>query len=127
MLPPSHPLARRKRVRFADTLDQPSVGVVPGGLLDTLLRRQAALLGRTITHRMQVSSLDAATRIVAAGLGLAILPVETAAPQVAASELLMLPLAEPWAERRFVIVARDEEWLSAAARLLVVHLRDAAR
>jgi DNA-binding transcriptional LysR family regulator len=127
VLPPSHPLARRKRVRFADTLDQPSVGVVPGGLLDTLLRRQAALLGRTITHRMQVSSLDAATRIVAAGLGLAILPVETAAPQVAASELLMLPLAEPWAERRFVIVAREEEWLSAAARLLAAHLQDAAR
>jgi DNA-binding transcriptional LysR family regulator len=127
VMPPSHPLARRKRIRFADTLDHDSVGISPGGLLDTLLRRQAALLGRTITHRMQVASLDAGGRIAAAGLGLAILPLEAAAPQVAASRLIMLPLHEPWAERRFVIVSRDDEWLSAATRSLVAHLRDIAQ
>lgn len=123
---PSHPLARRKRLRFADTLDHASVGVSPGGLVDTLQRRQAALLGRPLTHRMQVSSLDAGVRIVAAGLGLAILPCEAAAPQVQSSRLIMLPLAEDWAERRFVIVSRADEWRSAAARLLVEHLREQA-
>ena len=123
VMPPSHPLARRKRVRFADTLEHASVGVSPGGLMDTLLRRQAALLGRTMTHRMQVSSLDAGVRIVAAGLGLAVLPCEAAAPQVASSRVILLPLDEPWAERRFVIVSREDEWLSAATRMLVTHLR----
>ena len=113
---PSHPLAHRERVRFADTLDHASVGVSPGGLLDVLLRRQAALVGRTMTQRMQVARLDAGGRIVAAFLGLAIVPFEAAAPQVASSRLVMLPLDEPWAERRFAIVARDDEWLSAAPR-----------
>lgn len=120
---PSHPLAGRQRIRFADTLDHVSVGVVPGGLIDSLLRRQAALLGRTVNHRMQVSSLDAAARIVAAGLGLAILPFEAAAPQVGSLQLLMKPLDEPWATRQFVIVSREDQWLSAAARQLVQHLR----
>ena len=122
VMPPSHPLSKRKRITFADTLEHASVGVSPGGLMDTLLRRQAALLGRAMTHRMQVSSLDAGVRIVAAGLGLAVLPCEAAAPQIGASRLILRPLDEPWAERRFVIVSREDEWLSAAARLLVAHL-----
>ena len=126
VMPPSHPLARRQRIRFADTLEHVSVGVVPGGLLDNLLRRQAALLGRTMNHRMQVASLDAAARIVAAGLGLAILPFEAAAPQVGSLQLVMRPLHEPFATRQFVIVSREDEWLSAAARLLVQHLRGRA-
>jgi DNA-binding transcriptional LysR family regulator len=121
-MPPSHPLAQRQSVRLADTLDHVSVGVVPGGLLDNLLRRQAALLGRPLNHRMQVASLDAAARIVAAGLGLAILPFEAAAPQAASLQLVMRPLDEDWAVRQFVIVSREDEWLSAAARLLVRHL-----
>src|SRR5947207_286121 len=45
-LSPDHPLARRPSLAFADTLDQPSIGVSPGGQLDQLLRRHAALLGR---------------------------------------------------------------------------------
>jgi DNA-binding transcriptional LysR family regulator len=120
--PLNHPRARRRKLRFADTLDHASVGISPGGLLDRQARRQAALLGRDIVQRMQVSSLDAGVRIVAAGLGLAILPFEASAAQVAASNLVMLPLSEPWAERRFVILAREDQWLSATARLLLTHL-----
>ena len=33
---PSHPLARRPTLRYADTLDEVSVGVAPGGLMDQL-------------------------------------------------------------------------------------------
>ena len=126
VMPPAHPLnhprAHRRKLRFADTLDHPTIGVSPGGLLDRMVRRQAALLGRDIAQRMQVSSLDAGVRIVAAGLGVAILPFEASAAQVAASNLVILPLADPWAERRFVILAREDPWLSAAARQLLTQL-----
>jgi DNA-binding transcriptional LysR family regulator len=54
----------------------------------------------------QVSSLDAACRIVAAGLGLAILPREAAAPHADAGRLALVALDEPWAERRFVLCHR---------------------
>lgn len=123
---PSHPLARRARVRFVDTLDHPSVGVASAGLVGALMRRQAALAGRELVHRMQVSSLDACIRIVAAGLGLAVLPAQAAAVQVAASRLIMRPLAEDWALRRFVVLARDATALSAAARTLAEHLAGCA-
>jgi DNA-binding transcriptional LysR family regulator len=126
-VPPSHRFARRRRIRFADTFDEPSIGVAPGGTMDALLRRQAALLGRTLAHRIQVSSLDAACRIVGAGLGLAVLPREATAPHVSASRLALVPLAEPWAVRRFVICSRSDGAPSATARLLIDHLRAQAR
>ena len=124
---PSHPLARRPALRYADTLDQPSINVGPGGQMDQLLRRQAALAGRLPQHRMQVSSLDVACRLVAAGLGLAVLPLEAATPHAGAGRLAFVPLAEPWAVRRFVLVARAEPLLSASARLLVERLCELAR
>jgi DNA-binding transcriptional LysR family regulator len=123
---PSHPLARRPALSFADTLDQVSVGVAPGGLMDQLLRRQAALIGKLPAHRIQVSSIDAACRIVAAGLGLAVLPREVAVPHAGAGRLALVPLAEAWAQRRFVLAMRALPLQSASARLLAQHLRVAA-
>jgi DNA-binding transcriptional LysR family regulator len=123
VMAPSHPLARRPSLRFADTLDQVSVGVAIGGLMDQLLRRQAALIGALPVHRIQVSSMDAACRIVAAGLGLAVMPREVAVPHAGAGRLALVALAEPWAVRRFVVASRPEPLLSASARLLAEHLQ----
>jgi len=36
--------------------------------------------------------------------------------------LQLIPLAEPWAQRRFIVCYRDEALLTPAARLLVEHL-----
>lgn len=123
---PSHPLARRLALRYVDTLDQVTIGVAPGGLMDQMLRRQAALAGGTPAHRIQVSSMDAACRIVAAGLGLAVLPREVAVPHAGAGRLALVPLAEDWAERRFVIASRPEPLRSASSRLLTEYLRAVA-
>ena len=62
----------------------------------------------------------------AAGLGLAILPREAGAPHAGAGRLSLVPLADPWALRQFVIVSRPQPLLSASARLLLEHLREQA-
>ena len=118
----SHPLAHRRRLHYAETLDQVSIGVSPSGMMDAMLRRQAALLGRTPNQRIQVSSLEAACRIVAAGLGIAILPHEAVVSHATSSGLAMVPLADAWARRRFVVCSRPGAALPAAARLLIEHL-----
>lgn len=123
---PAHALARRPHLSYEETLDQVSVGVAPGGLMDQLMRRQAALLGRLPAHRIQVSSIDAACRIVAAGLGLAVLPREVAVPHAGAGRLALVPLSDAWSVRRFVIATRPPPLVSASARRLAEHLRDAA-
>ena len=123
---PSHALARRPSLRFAETLGHPSIGISPGGQMDQLLRRQAALLDRLPLHRMQVSTIDAACRIVGAGLGLAIIPMEAANPHAAAGRLSLVRLAEPWAMRQFVVVTRPAPLASAAARELADRLASMA-
>ncbi len=127
VMAPGHPLARRPGLRFEETLDHESIGVLPSGAVATLVRRQAALLGRLPAHRIQVSSIEAACRIVAAGLGMALLPREAVAPHAGAGRLRLVPLLEPWAERRLVLVTQPGVPLSASTRLLVDHLQTCAK
>jgi DNA-binding transcriptional LysR family regulator len=121
-MPPTHALARRASLAYAEAVDAIAVGVAPGGMMDLLLRREAARLGRTPVHRVQVSSMDAAARIVAAGLGPAELPREAVQGHACAAALALVPLADAWAERRFVIVTRADASVSATTRELVRHL-----
>ena len=80
------------------------------------------MAGRTLQYRIQVTTFDAACRSVAAGLGIAIVPREAAEAYAQALSLQLLPLTDPWAERRFVVCMRSRESLSAVARLLVDYL-----
>jgi DNA-binding transcriptional LysR family regulator len=123
----SHPLAGRKRLRYEETLTHTVVRVAPGGLMDALLRRQAALGGKVPVTRIQVSSLEAACRIVGAGLGLAVMPREAAEPHSSTCNLRVIPLSDPWAKRRFVICSRDNSTLTTATRLLREYLGSHAR
>lgn len=125
-MPAAHPLARRRTLRFEEALDHVSVCVAPGGTMDLLLRREAARLGRTPVARVQVSGMDAAARIVAAGLGAAILPREAVRGHASAESLALVPLADAWARRRFVVVTRADGSVQAATRLLVQHLERVA-
>jgi DNA-binding transcriptional LysR family regulator len=125
--PRGHALAKRKRIAFADALPHVTVSVAPGGMMDRLLQREAARLGATLVNRIQVSGMDAAARIVAAGLGPAILPREAVAQHAAASGLSLVPLTDAWAQRRFVVCVRADGAASAATRLLAESLRDAAQ
>lgn len=122
----SHPLARRPSLRYAELLDAMSIGVTPGGLMDQMLRRQAALIGRLPAYRIQVSNMDAACRIVAAGIGIAVLPREVAVPHAGAGRIALVPIAEAWAVRRFVVASRREPLRSASARRLLEFLQRAA-
>jgi DNA-binding transcriptional LysR family regulator len=124
---PTHPLAGRKRLYFEETLDHAGIGIAPGGTMETMLRRQAALVGKAPDYRIQVSSMDAACRIVAAGLGLAVMPREAVPPTASTAGLVFLRLTDAWAERRFVLCSRAESTLSATARLMGEHLKAKAR
>lgn len=124
--PVSHPLAKRKRILFADAIEHVTVAVAPGGMMDRLLQREAARIGATLVSRIQVSSMDAAARIVAAGLGPAILPREAVAQYASAAAMVLVPLADAWAERQFVCCLRGDGTVAATTRLLAEHLARAA-
>lgn len=127
VMPASHPLGRRRRLSFVDTLAYEQVEIQPGSIVQQTLRRAAAVAGIPLRHRMQVSTFDAACRTVAAGLGIAIVPKEAVEPYAGSHALRVVPLTDPWALRRFVIVMRSSESLTGASRVLVDFLTRRAR
>jgi len=120
---PSHPLARRRSIAFEDTVDFEHVDIMAGSIIQTILQRHAAAAGKSMRYRIQVSTVDAACRIVAANLAIAIVPREGAAAFQKSLGLKIVPLSNGWARRRFVICVRGDTGLSVPARLLVDSLR----
>ncbi|HEY8359090.1 MAG TPA: LysR family transcriptional regulator [Ramlibacter sp.] len=126
VVPGGHPLAGRRSVRFADTLDYEQVSLPVNSAVQVMLQRRAAELGRTLVHRVVVTNFEAALRVVHAGLAISLVPREVVQPQADRTGLRTVPLDEPWAERRFVLCYRDAPTLSPAARMLLDHLASLA-
>ncbi|MBX6369886.1 MAG: LysR family transcriptional regulator [Rhodospirillales bacterium] len=118
-VPPGHPLARRRSVAFEETLAFEHVEILAGSIVRATQHRHAAALGKTVRSRIQVTTLDAACRIVAAGLAVAIVPLEVVAPFEQALGVKGLPLSDRWAKRRFIACVRDRAALSPPARMLL--------
>ena len=125
LVPASHPLASRSDVDFAELLDEPFVGLGSGALHDHLAHN-AARLGRHVTYRVRLKSLEAVAGLVEAGVGIAILPV-VALQRSHPRGTVTVPLTDAWADRRLLICAIDFEKLTEHARLLVGALEKQAR
>ena len=119
-VPASHPLAERASLAFEDTLDAEHVGLPPSSSVHAMLQRAAARVGRSISYRVIVSNFDAALRVVAANLGVSVVPLEVG--KRSALDIRMVPIRDAWAERRFAICFRELESLPPASQRLVEHL-----
>jgi DNA-binding transcriptional LysR family regulator len=122
VLPAKHPLASKKSLRFEQTLDDEHVSLPVTSAVQVMLQREAAQLGRSVVNRVVVSSFEAALRVVRAGLAISLVPREVAQIYAQAYRLKLVPLAEAWAQRRFIICYRDAQSLAPAAQLLADHL-----
>jgi DNA-binding transcriptional LysR family regulator len=125
-VPEGHPLARKKRVAFTDTLGYDHIEIQSGSIIQSTLRRAAAVAGMPLRHRIQTTTFDAACRNVAAGLGVAIVPEEAANAFAQALHLQLVPLTDRWCERHFVICTRKRDAVPSVARLLIDHLHERA-
>jgi DNA-binding transcriptional LysR family regulator len=119
---PDHPLARHASVSLEQTLDFEHVGMPPSTAVHTMLRRAAGAIGRSVSYRMIVSTFDATFRVVAANLGISVVPAEVGRAYARIFDMKVVPLTDEWAARRFAICFKDYEALQPAAQRLVDHL-----
>jgi len=119
---PDDVLAKESSLKFEQIIERPFVGLHADSSLHHLLTRAAADAGKQLNLRIQVTSFDAACAMVAAGLGMSIVPRAASTPYLQSLRLVSIPLAEPWATRQLFLCTRTGE-LHAAARLLHEHLR----
>lgn len=122
-IPREHPLAKAGTVTFGEALAYEFVGPHLESSLHALISAKAKEAGQTVHQRIRVSSFDCMCRMVAARLGIAILPRTIVAQHLPTLPLQMVGLDEAWARRELIIGVRDFDSLPATARALVDLLR----
>jgi DNA-binding transcriptional LysR family regulator len=122
--PPDHPLARQPRIVTADLAGEAFIAgpAVSKGAqaLDTALMR-AGLPRRRIV--MELGTQDGVKRAVLGGVGLAMLFQRVAAPELAAGQLVALPLADLSVAEQFFLIYRRTHRFSPLAQSLIAFIR----
>ncbi len=119
-------LAGRRQIDFREVTGHDFVGLTNATALQTHIARHAAQLGARLRFRARLRDFDAICQMVAADVGVAVVP-EAAAKRCARSmPIMILRIRDPWANRRLTICARSFKALPRPAKQLVEYLRKAA-
>lgn len=121
--PTHHPLAACDRVAFADTLAFDYVGLHTGSAINLALARGSMEAEHPLRLRIQVTSYDALSRMVEAGLGIGLMPARVAAQYVTSLGIRAIPLEDAWSRRELRLCVRSYDALTPSAKLLVESLR----
>lgn len=116
-------LARGDTLRFYQLLDYEFIGLGDRTSMQIWLAKQALLLGQSMRIRLHLNSVEAIARMVAAGVGIAIIPESTARRLQHGTRITIVRLDEDWAQRELKIVLRNLATLAPHARRLFDHLR----
>ena len=129
LLPAGHPLVPARPRQAVDLVDVLGYDLVAFSRPTSLTRQLAAdadALQRPLRIRAQVRSFDAMGRMVAAGLGLAVLPREGTVPYARSFGLVVATLQGMRTERQLLWAMRNRHALSPAAQALVAMSVEAA-
>lgn len=110
-----HPLAQKTRIAFADVLTEAFVCLHAGSAIHTFMMNHAARLGGSLDVRIQVRGFAAVCRMVAAGVGIGMVPSSSVS---VVDHLKVVEITDAWAPRDLHLCIRQRDALSPAARAL---------
>jgi len=116
-VPPAHALAARGSLAFAEVLTEPFVCLHAGSAIHTFMMNAAARLGGRLDVRIQVRSFNAVCRMVAAGVGIGMVP-----RSAVAEGLSIVEITDDWAPRDLQLCVRRRAALQPVAASLLNHL-----
>lgn len=122
-----HPLAGRESVDFAETLAYDYVSLSETSAIHAFLLQAADDLGRMLRFRVEVGNFEAVCRMIAANVGIGVIPASAARRYVRDLPLRRVALKDAWALRRLHICVKQFDRLPIFAKELVsVLLKDEA-
>jgi len=122
--PENHPLARRKRIGWAELVDQPFVSMSRDSSVRRLVEQAFAAIGKRHEPAYEVVYLSSAVSMAAAGLGIAVVP-SSALSALNLERIAVRPLVAPAVERDIGLLTSRARSLSPAARFFAGALREA--
>jgi DNA-binding transcriptional LysR family regulator len=120
-------LAGRRLIDFGEVLERDFIGLAINSALQTHLATQTARLGARLRFRARLKDFDAVCQLVAAGVGVAVVPEAAARRCARTTSIKRVALRDAWATRRLVICVRSMKALPRPAQQLVGYLRAAAQ
>jgi DNA-binding transcriptional LysR family regulator len=121
------PLAGRRQIDFQEAAACSFVGLTNATALQVHISKHAARLGMRLHFRARLRDFDAICQMVAADVGVAVVPEAAARRCARIMPIAMVRIRDAFANRKLVICARSFKSLPRPAKLLVEHLRGAAR
>lgn len=119
LVPSDHPLAGRESPPVAEALAYDQIALARSASLTRKLIAVAEMSGLALRVRVQVRSFDSMCRMVACGLGIAVLPRSAAQLYAQALNLTLVALTGAEVERRLLLAMRRRSSLSAMALAFV--------
>ncbi|MEM5437699.1 LysR family transcriptional regulator [Paraburkholderia diazotrophica] len=116
-----HPLAGLEQVTLHDLFAYDVIGLTEGSAISLALGRLANQSDRMLHMRIRVGSFDSMTAMVAAGVGIGVMPLGVARVLASGKRFRMLPIEGPWATRQFLLCNLPPESISSSA-LSVIEL-----
>ncbi|MCB5908826.1 LysR family transcriptional regulator [Streptomyces pinistramenti] len=117
-------LAGRTAVAYSEAAEHPLVGLDPDSSLRRWIERHLGPHTPAVRYRTSVADLNVLIGLVAAGVGLAVVPRRAIDPS---QPLDVCELQEPWARRRHLLAwGTSDRAPSTATEALAEHLRQAA-
>ena len=126
VLPVDHELAGRDSVAFNEIQGSDHISLETGSSLQVLLAGAAEAAGLKLPVKIEVTTFQAAWRMVEAGLGVAVMPKGVVASAVEEGRVAAAALTDAWAHRQLSICVREGRDLAIPARRLLDHLTAAA-
>jgi DNA-binding transcriptional LysR family regulator len=120
------PFAGRRQIDFQEAAACSFVGLTNATALQAHISKHAARLGMRLHFRARLRDFDAICRMVAADVGVAVVPEAAARRCAGIMPIVMVRIRDAFANRKLVICARSFKALPRPAKLLVEHLRRAS-
>lgn len=118
---PGHRLATAGSLAFAQVIGEPFVMLHAGSAIHTFTMNTASNMGSHLNVRVQVNSFEAVCRMVAAGVGVGLVPRE-AVKLSGRQPVSIIEVEDGWAQRDLKICASSKAPVSSFARALIDHL-----
>ncbi len=126
IVPPGHPLAKRRSAPAADLCREPFVVRETGSGTQSLVERALTRRGLTVRPAMTLGSTEAIKRAVAAGIGVAVVSRLAVASEILAGNLAEVRVSDLPLRRMVYLVRRRGRHESRAVAAFTKLLREAA-
>ncbi|WP_233828776.1 LysR family transcriptional regulator [Paraburkholderia sp. ZP32-5] len=118
IVPNDHALAREHTIRFHQVLEWNYIGLHEHASHQQYVSKTALLLGQSIQVRTQVETFEAVCHMVAAGVGVSIVPELTTRRLRDTLPFSVVRLDEQWAKRELKLISRAQENFAPHVRKL---------